>query len=260
MDWIASVLAITALAMPGNLAPSAPDSPAFSTVEFNRDIRPILSDHCFQCHGPDAAKRKADLRLDQEASAKADRDGRRAIVPGDLDGSELYRRITAEDVDERMPPAKSGKIPQRAPRSSCIRRWIAQGAKWQPHWAFIPPQAAAVPRGPATRAGSATRSTRSSWRGWSARGSRRRPRPSAATLIRRVTLDLTGLPPTPRRGRRVPRTTVARTPTRRWSIACWPRRATASGWPSAGSTRPAMPTPTAIRPTASASCGGGATG
>src|SRR3954451_6709973 len=80
-----------------------------SSVEFNRDIRPILSDHCFQCHGPDGSKRKAKLRLDLEESARADLGGRRAVVGGDLDASELYRRITSADDSERMPPPTSAK-------------------------------------------------------------------------------------------------------------------------------------------------------
>src|SRR3954451_24727584 len=79
-----------------------------SSVEFNRDIRPILSDHCFQCHGPDGSKRKAKLRLDLEESARGVL-GRKGAVPGELDASELYLRITSEDESERMPPRSSGK-------------------------------------------------------------------------------------------------------------------------------------------------------
>ena len=137
MVWIALVL----LAISGEPTTSDPAAP----VEFNRDIRPILSDQCYPCHGPDPAKRKADLRLDLESSAKADRDGRRAIVPGDLDASELYRRITAEDADERMPPPKSGKSAHRA-EIETLRRWIDEGRRWQPHWSFIPPQRPPIPR------------------------------------------------------------------------------------------------------------------
>src|SRR5947209_19320289 len=83
--------------------------PLPQTVEFNRDIRPILSDACFQCHGPDQAKRKANLRLDTEAGAFADLGGYRALVPGEPARSELYRRITAEDEPERMPPVRTGR-------------------------------------------------------------------------------------------------------------------------------------------------------
>ena len=75
-------------------------------VEFNRDVRPILSDHCFQCHGPDEKQRKAELRLDIESGALAEHDGSRAVVPGKLSESELFQRITSQDENERMPPAK----------------------------------------------------------------------------------------------------------------------------------------------------------
>src|SRR6185312_9699891 len=101
VGWIALVL----LAIPGEPGTTAPAA----RIAFNRDIRPILSDHCYPCHGPDSARRKAGLRLDLESSAKADHDGVRAIVPGDVDASELYRRSNADDADERMPPPKSGK-------------------------------------------------------------------------------------------------------------------------------------------------------
>src|SRR5262245_46197907 len=105
-------------------------------VEFNRDIRPILSDTCFKCHGPDADKRQADLRFDQHDSALAVRDGRPAIVPGQAEASELVRRITAADPDERMPPPDSGLKLSRQ-QIELLRRWIAQGAAWQAHWSFV---------------------------------------------------------------------------------------------------------------------------
>jgi hypothetical protein len=136
--WV--VLAVGA-APGGDDPPSGPAgaSGPVAPVEFNRDIRPLLSDRCYPCHGPDAAKRKADLRLDQESSAKAARDGRPAIVPGNRESSELVRRITARDDDERMPPVKSGK--SLAPAEiELISRWVAQGAAWLPHWSFMPPR------------------------------------------------------------------------------------------------------------------------
>ena len=120
------------------------------------------------------------MRLDQESSAKADRDGGRAIVPGDAKGSELYRRITADDPAERMPPQKSGKS-LSAVEIEKLGRWIDQGAKWQPHWSFIPPAQAASARGSQTVNGSATRSTRSSRLVSSAKGSRRPAKPIAAS-------------------------------------------------------------------------------
>ena len=102
---------------------------AADTIEFNRDIRPILSDNCFQCHGPDSAQRKADLRLDVEASAKRDVEGVRPIVSGELGQSELYRRITTAASDERMPPVDSGKK-LSAEQIELVARWIRGGAQW----------------------------------------------------------------------------------------------------------------------------------
>src|SRR5262249_32365651 len=117
------VVALTFAVVPG--AELRAESPA-EPVRFNRDIRPILSDRCFQCHGPDSAKRKAKLRLDTEEGAFADRDGRKAIVPSSPDQSELFRRITATEESERMPPAKAGG--RLAARDiDLIRRWIEQG-------------------------------------------------------------------------------------------------------------------------------------
>ena len=113
-------------------------------VEFNRDIRPIVADNCFACHGPDKSQRKASLRLDSEEEALADRGGYQAIAPGRPEKSELVRRITAEDVKERMPPAKSGKKLTQ-PQIELLRRWIEQGSKWQKHWSLIPPRRPQLP-------------------------------------------------------------------------------------------------------------------
>src|SRR3954471_21977432 len=107
-------------------------------LEFNRDIRPILSDKCNRCHGPDAVAKKIPLRLDREAVAKSDLGGRRAIVEGDPASSEMIRRITAEKKAVRMPPAYSG-LTLSDRDIETLRTWIAQGAKWQQHWSFIPP-------------------------------------------------------------------------------------------------------------------------
>jgi hypothetical protein len=185
VGWVAGAFCLPLIALAG-------DGPA---VEFNRDIRPIFSDNCYQCHGPDSAARKARLRLDQESSAKSNREHGPAIVPGDLEASELYRRITADDVSERMPPAKSGKS-LTADQIDRIRRWIAGGARWQPHWAFIPPRRPEVPE--VLERGS-IRSPIDAF--VLARLHRDQLAPSSEAergiLIRRVTLDLTGLPPTP---------------------------------------------------------------
>ncbi len=194
MEWIVmGLLAMVGLGEPASRA-GASTPPAGSPVEFNRDIRPIFSDTCYPCHGPDSAQRKASLRLDQESSARADRDGSHAIVPGDLDASELYQRITAEAVDDRMPPAKSGKS-LNATQVELIRRWIVQGAKWQPHWALIPPKRSQVPR-----------VTHQDWvrnpidafivARLEREGLAPSPEAERGILLRRIALDLTGLPPT----------------------------------------------------------------
>ena len=194
MELLASAFLIAIFAISGDPAPDVRrGSAAPEPIEYNRDIRPILSDRCYQCHGPDAARRKADLRLDQESSAKADRDGVRAIVPGDAKASELYRRITADDPAERMPPQKSGKS-LSAVEIEKLGRWIDQGAKWQPHWSFIPPVRPPVPavanRERVRNPIDAFIQARLEREGLAPTGEADR-----GILIRRVTLDLTGLPP-----------------------------------------------------------------
>src|SRR5206468_238067 len=109
--------------------------PPAGTIEFNRDIRAILSDHCFACHGPDENKRKAKLRLDvHEDALKPAKSGELAIVPGHPEKGELVRRITTKDEDDVMPPPKSGKKALTPQEIDLLKRWIAQGAKWQDHW------------------------------------------------------------------------------------------------------------------------------
>ena len=116
-------------------------------VEFNRDVRPVLSDKCFACHGPDAKNKNIALRLDIERAAKADLGGGRwAIIPGDSAASELIRRVTASQPSRRMPPAFTGHALSNA-EVDTLRRWIDQGAKWQAHWAYIAPRQAAAPAG-----------------------------------------------------------------------------------------------------------------
>ncbi|HVW84179.1 MAG TPA: DUF1549 domain-containing protein, partial [Bryobacteraceae bacterium] len=159
------------------------------TIEFNRDIRPILSDRCYTCHGPSSTTRKSKLRFDTEQGAKQDLGGHFAIVPGAPDRSEMIRRISAGDSPMRMPPAYAG--PALSDREiGTIRSWIQQGAKWEKHWSFIPPKRPATPPGVSpidylVRA----RLDRE--------GLKPSPEADKATLIRRVSFDLTGLPPTP---------------------------------------------------------------
>ena len=120
--------------------------PSRKKVDFNFQVRPILSDKCFNCHGPDPRQRKAGLRLDtKEGAFGANKSGGHAIVPGNLEDSELVARITAEDESERMPPKSLGRSLSRRRRSTCSSSWIEQGAEWKPHWAFLPPVAAPLP-------------------------------------------------------------------------------------------------------------------
>src|SRR4051812_34560228 len=121
------------------LLPLAAQENLPQTVEFSRDVRPILSDRCFLCHGPDEANRKVNLRLDVEREAKQPNGDKIPIVPGNPGASEVFRRITAPD-DSRMPPSYSGARPLSAREIALIRRWIEQGARWQTHWAFNTPQ------------------------------------------------------------------------------------------------------------------------
>ena len=107
-------------------------------IHFNRDVRPILSDKCFHCHGPDEAARKAELRLDDAVAVRADRDGIVIVRPGDPAGSELIRRITSNDESEIMPPHESKK-PLTEKEKLTLQKWVAEGAAWSQHWAFEAP-------------------------------------------------------------------------------------------------------------------------
>jgi hypothetical protein len=118
---------------------------ADETLDFNRDIRPILSENCFVCHGPDAAHQEAGLRLDSRQDAlKKLESGAIAIVPGNSDQSELVARIRSEDADLLMPPHDSDKK-LTATQIELLTKWIAQGAKYSDHWAFIAPERPALP-------------------------------------------------------------------------------------------------------------------
>ncbi len=174
----------------------ATGEPVPSAVSYTRDVRPILSNRCFKCHGPDESAREAGLRLDTfEGATGALRHGGRAIVPGEPGAGELVRRVTSGDAEERMPPPEAG-APLTAREVETLRRWIAEGGRYEPHWSFVAPRRPEPPRVSDER-----------WvrneidRFVLARLDREGIRPSAeadrATLIRRVSLDLTGLPPTP---------------------------------------------------------------
>ena len=166
-------------------------------ISYNRDIRPILSENCFACHGPDKPARKADRRLDTADGAREEIDGVRAFVPGDLAKSDAVARIESHDPDEQMPPPKSDKK-LKPEQIALLKKWIAQGAKYEPHWSFIAPQ-----RPPA--AGNRRIADRAIGNPIDAfllarlakDGLKPSPEADKPTLIRRVTFDLTGLPPTP---------------------------------------------------------------
>jgi mono/diheme cytochrome c family protein len=188
------MLATAALAVTGFAA--SKEKAGTQTIEYNRDIRPILSDNCFACHGPDDNKRKAKLRLDRKEDAfKPAKSGDPAIIPGDTAKSHLIERISSKDEDEKMPPPKSGKK-LTAQQIDLLTRWIAQGAKWQNHWSFEKPQRATPP---AVKDKKWPRNEIDYFvlNRLEKEGLKPSPEADKTTLIRRVTLDLTGLPPTP---------------------------------------------------------------
>src|SRR5262245_34573254 len=114
-------------------------------IDFTRDVRPILSRHCFKCHGPDDKARQAELRLDtREGALKGGSSGEKAIIPGKPDDSELVRRILADDDVEVMPPP-AAKLPLTAAQKEILARWVAQGAVYKPHWAFVAPRQSPLP-------------------------------------------------------------------------------------------------------------------
>ncbi len=181
-------LTVVAALLVGGALPSAI---AAEKLHFNRDIRPILFDACVSCHGPDSASRQADLRLDQRDGAVE----MGAIVPGDADSSEMIRRILSDEEYEQMPPPESKKT-LTAEQIETLQRWVAEGAEYEPHWSFIPPKRPAPPQ------------VANSW--WprneidhfvaaKLEEQKLSPAPEAArrALARRVSLDLTGLPPKP---------------------------------------------------------------
>ena len=195
---VAVCLALTAcLGFAAMMVPAAPvEEPAATParLSFNADIRPILSENCFACHGPDNANRQAGLRLDSFDQAIAELDsGARAIVPEDAEASELIARVAATDPDLVMPPPEA-KIGRLSPEQvATLRRWIAEGARYEPHWAFVPPvkpDVVDVVDGvhPIDRIVEPK---------LAARGLALQPEADQITLIRRASFDITGLPPTP---------------------------------------------------------------
>ncbi len=163
-------------------------------VRFNVDVRPILSDACFACHGPDANARQSELRLDTEDGLFAEHDGHVVVVPGQLEASELYRRMTSDDPDEKMPPPDAERQ-LSAEQIALLKRWIEEGADWEGHWAFEPVRRPALPQ---VSQPQWLRNSVDAFVLAKLDHNELRPSQEASpeTLLRRVTLDLTGLPPT----------------------------------------------------------------
>jgi len=182
------------LAVPGLTMLAQPPT-ARRPIDFQREIRPILSDNCFFCHGPDKATRLADLRLDTKAGAFERRASGAVIAPGNAAASLLYQRIATADKARLMPPAHSKKVLTEAQRE-LIRRWIEQGAPWKEHWAFSPP---VRPAPPAVRNRQWVRNAvdRFILARLEAAGLEPAPEADRRTLARRASLDVTGLPPDP---------------------------------------------------------------
>lgn len=175
----------------GSLAAGAP-----AALEFQRDVRPILSNHCLACHGPDENARKGKLRLDlPEAALKPAKSGEPAIVPGKADASPFVARIFSGDEDEMMPPPHAKK-PLTAAQKDILKRWIAEGAVYTKHWAFSKPQRPAVPALEGSQARIANPIDAFIVSRLQREGLTQSPSTDPVTLARRVTLDLIGLPPT----------------------------------------------------------------
>jgi hypothetical protein len=183
------------LGFAGGLLLGAWAASAAAPVSFNRDIRPILSDHCYACHGPDEKTRKAGLRLDREAEARQVlKSGAAAVVPGEPSKSSLVARIECSDESERMPPAETKK-PLTPAKIELLRRWIAEGAGYEGHWAYLAPRRPELPevRDPAWGRNEIDRFVQARL---DREGLQPSPEAPREKLLRRVTLDLTGLPPT----------------------------------------------------------------
>jgi len=175
--------------------PIKPAAEPKKKIDFNRDIKPILSESCFKCHGPDAKTLYGKLRLDQEKDAKRDRDGYHAIKAGDAANSALIERVTP-GAPGQMPPAGSGMKPLTPAQIATLKQWINEGAEYQQHWAFVPPT---LPTPPKVKDKAWARNTIDLYILKALENAGMKPEKEAdkATLLRRASLTLTGLPPTP---------------------------------------------------------------
>ena len=193
--------AIVAIAATASLLTSAQSrqaaSPTATPIDFNRHIRPLLSDRCYRCHGPDSAKRKAKLRLDtREGLFKEAESGLAVVAPRDVENSDLIRRISSDDTEEMMPPPDS-HLSLTDAEKALLKRWVAEGADYKPHWSLLPVGPVAVP---AVREAAVDHEPDRRLRARAAGAgghSAPAPRASAETIVRRLALNLTGLPPTP---------------------------------------------------------------
>ena len=231
---------------------------AAEPIDFSRDVRPILSNKCFYCHGPDPTHREADLRLDVFSETDGVRGAQDVIVLGHPEESLLLDRVFAEDEADRMPPTDSGKelTPEQ---TETLKRWIAEGVEYQPHWSLIPPER---PELPAVKDAAWVRNPidRFVLARLDAEGLTPSPKRIGACSFAGCRSILLGLPPSAEEVKhswRIERNDAYEQSGR--SVA-GESRISASGWRSIGSMRPAMPIPTAIRSTAAGTCGCGAIG
>jgi hypothetical protein len=193
--FVAAIISLNACHNTSESSVAAEEIP--DVVSYNFNIRPILSDKCFKCHGPDANKRQANLRLDIQESAYAalkDEPDKHALVPGDPGASELYRRITTSDSSEMMPSIKSNLKPLTPYEVKLIKKWIKQGAKYEKHWAFVPPKLPQVPE-VGDKAWPKNTIDYFVLHKQEQKGFKPNPEADKERLLKRLSFDLNGLPP-----------------------------------------------------------------
>jgi mono/diheme cytochrome c family protein len=200
--YLILAFALVAVGWPWREARAASTSTSASAtstgdVDFLREVRPVLSSHCFKCHGPDDKTRKSGLRLDTPEGAVAPaKSGRPSVVPGNVAESEMIKRVESADADEVMPPPATKHVLTDREKM-ILRRWIERGAEYRPHWAFVPPRRPAVPEVAGTTEGAVQPVDAFIRARLRQEGLQPMPEADRVTLIRRLSLDLIGLPPTP---------------------------------------------------------------